>query len=106
MRHLWLWGLFAGLLVLVVYLATAAFKRKKPELGAGINILACAIGTAGAVRLIVVVLTEKLEDMAAATPLAGQYVSLSAEDAGIIIMGAIALTWTCCQTICEKFGEL
>jgi hypothetical protein len=91
--------------IIVIYLVTAAYKKKRPELNDAVIIL---IGTGGAVsatRIIGFVLTGQFSRLIAAPSDPGIW-SLVPDDAGLIAIGGLALALVSIQTIFESFKKV
>jgi hypothetical protein len=98
-------GLVIALLTVVVYVATAAKKSKRPELVDGIIVFIGAVSVLGAIRLIGFVVTGHFTKIASMQHDDGLW-SLSPEDAVFVVIGGVALAWVSVQTIWESFAKI
>ncbi len=105
MNPLLLTGLVIALVAVGAYVATAAVKKKKPELVDGIVVFVGAVSIAGAVRLIGFVFTEQFTKIASMSH-SSSWWSLSLEDAVFLVIGGIALAWVSVQTIWDSFTKV
>ena len=105
MNPLFYFGLALGLLLVIVYLVTAAKKQKKPELGDAVGIAAGAVSIMGAVRLIGFVFTDQFVKIAS-SPSSDKWWSLSVADALFLVIGGLALAWVSGQAIYINFAKV
>ena len=87
-----------------VYLLSAACLKKKPDLGAAINIVISTVGAVGAARLIGFIFTDQFRIIIAMG--SASMWSLSAEDAVFLFVGGLALGWVSCQEVLRNFRAL
>lgn len=105
MNRFLLAGVVVAILTVSSYVATAAWKGRRPDLNDGIIVFLAAVSVPGAVRLVGFALTEQFARILAATS-ADVLWSLSSEDAVFVVIGGITLGWVSVQTIWENFAKL
>ena len=96
-------GLLLAVLVVAVYVVVATQRRRTPELASAINVLLGVFGLQAAIRLFGFALSDQLDKFAAARSGENKMWRLSSEDAGLLVIGGIALAWVSVQTILDVF---
>jgi hypothetical protein len=98
-------SLVLALCIILCYVVTATYKKKRPELNDAVIILLGTGGAVSAVRIIGFVLTGQFSRIIVTTSDPGIW-SLVPDDAALIVIGGLALAWVSAQTIFESFNKM
>lgn len=99
------WGLGIAVLVTVIYITIALYKKTKPDLPTAITILISTASVLGAVRLAGFAFTDQFKRVIQAQD-SNSWWSLGPEDAVFLVIGGLALGWVSLQEVCRGFREL
>jgi hypothetical protein len=98
-------GLMLALCIVAIYLGTATYRKKRPELTDAVIIFIGTGGAVSAVRIIGFVLTGQFSHIIGTPSNLGIW-ALVPDDATLIVVGGLALGWVSIQTILESFKKV
>jgi len=87
------------------YLATALYKKKRPELNDAVVVFLGAGGVVSAVRIIGAVFTGQFSQLTVSTQTKSIW-TLVPDDAVQIVLGGFALAWVSIETILQSFDNI
>lgn len=104
-------GIICAVFCVLAYVVYAATKKVSPELKSAVEIMVSCLGVASAVKLFSFAVCGDFNNLIKLAAETAEKTStttlhLSEEDIIFVLIGSLALFWTCIQTVIHQFLEI